>query len=209
MLRPLDVIVAAILLARPDIAEDEAVRHAKVLREVAREHAFDPLTGVAIIRHESGWQSQTISANGEDYGLAQIRARYIGACRNDADPLRHPSKECQAVKRSLLDAETNIRTMGKLIGSTASCAVRKPAANPCTAGSRATRVATTRNASAGASPAPRPGRSSATAPGWSAKYAENARAGLVADRRGALASLGPARAEAGSTAGETGSAASD
>ena len=116
MLRPLDVIVAAILLARPDMAQDEALRHAKVLREVAREHAFDPLTGVAIIRHESGWQPQTISSNGEDYGLAQIRARYIGACKNDADPLEHPSKECQAVKRSLLDAETNIRTMGKLIG---------------------------------------------------------------------------------------------
>lgn len=116
MLRPLDVIVAAILLARPDMAQDEALGHAKVLREVAREHAFDPLSGVAIIRHESGWNAQTVSRNGEDYGLAQIRARYIGACKNDADPLRHPGKECQGVKRSLLDAETNIRTMGKLIG---------------------------------------------------------------------------------------------
>jgi hypothetical protein len=115
VLRPLDVIVAAILLSRPDMAEDEALRHARVLREVARDHAFDPLTGVAIVRHESGWQSATISKNGEDYGLAQIRARYIGACRDDADPLRHPSKECQAVKHSLLDPETNLRTMGELI----------------------------------------------------------------------------------------------
>jgi hypothetical protein len=115
VLRPLDVIVAAILIARPDMAEEEALRHAKVLREVAREHAFDPFTGVAIIRHESGWHAQTVSSSGEDYGLAQIRARYIGACKNDPDPLKHPGKECQAVKRSLLDAETNIRTMGQLI----------------------------------------------------------------------------------------------
>ncbi len=115
VLRPLDVIVAAILLARPDMADDEARRHARVLREVAREHAFDPLTGVALIRKESGWHADVVSRSGEDYGLAQIRARYIGACKNDADPLLHPSQQCQAVKRSLLDPETNIRTMGKLI----------------------------------------------------------------------------------------------
>jgi hypothetical protein len=125
VLRPLDVIVAAILLASPDMADDEAQRHARVLRQVAREHEFDPLTGVAIIRKESGWHSGAVSNNGEDYGLAQIRARYIGACKNDADPKLNPSKECQAVKRSLLDPETNIRTMGKLITEHRSLCFRK------------------------------------------------------------------------------------
>jgi hypothetical protein len=49
--------------------------------------------------------------------LAQIRARYIGACRDDADPVTRPSAKCRAVKRALLDPENNIRTMSTLIAN--------------------------------------------------------------------------------------------
>ena len=102
-------------LSRPDMPTEDATRQAKVLQTVAREHGFDPLTGVAIIHLESGWDPARVSENGEDYGLAQIRARYIGACRGDADPVRSPSKECRAVKEELLNGEANIRKMGELI----------------------------------------------------------------------------------------------
>ena len=115
MVRPIAVIVAAILLSRPEMPVEEAQHFAKALGAVAKEHHFDPLTGVAMVHFESGWLPHVVSENGEDYGLGQIRARYIGACRNDEDPLKDPSGECKAVKKSLLDAETNLNAMGQLI----------------------------------------------------------------------------------------------
>lgn len=115
MLRPIAVIVSAIMMSRPQMPPAEAERYARVLQAEAREHDFDPLTGVAIIHFESAWQPRVVSQNLEDYGLAQIRARYIGACKQDADPLNAPSEECRAVKRALLEPEYNIRTMADLI----------------------------------------------------------------------------------------------
>lgn len=115
MIRPIFIIVSAILLSRPQMPKEDATRYATVLRAEAKAHSFDPLTGVAIIHFESGWHPDTVSGNLEDYGLGQIRARYVGACKKDDDPLNHPSKACKAVKASLLEPETNIRTMAKLI----------------------------------------------------------------------------------------------
>jgi hypothetical protein len=115
MLRSLAIIVAAISLSRPGIDQDQAQRYAKVLQEEGRARHFDPLTAVAIVHFESGWHPEVISDNGEDYGLGQIRARYVGACRKDSDPKDSPSEECRALKQSLLDAETNLRTMAQLI----------------------------------------------------------------------------------------------
>jgi hypothetical protein len=115
VLRPIAVIVAALRLSRPDMPVEDATRHATVLQQVAKEHGFDPLTGVAIIHLESGWDASRVSENGEDYGLAQIRARYVGACRNDPDPVKRPSKECRAVQHELLNAAANIRKLGELV----------------------------------------------------------------------------------------------
>jgi len=115
VLRPLATIVTAILLSRPEMPREEAERYARVVQEEAKTRDFDPLTAVAIIHFESGWVPSVVSADGEDYGLGQIRARYVGACRNDDDPLSAPSAECQQVKQSLLDAESNLRTMGQVI----------------------------------------------------------------------------------------------
>ncbi len=115
MVRPVAIIVAAIMLSRPQMPREEAVEFAKVLNAVAKEHNFDPLTGVAIVHYESGWRPEVVSPNGEDHGLGQIRARYIGACRKDEDPVNAPSEACKAVKKSLLEAETNLQTMGQLI----------------------------------------------------------------------------------------------
>lgn len=115
MFRPLAIIIAAISISRPDLGAEELTRYASVLQQESKKRGFDPLTAVAIIHFESGWQPSAISPNGEDYGLGQIRARYVGACRSDPDPLESPSAECASVKQSLLDAETNIRTMGEVI----------------------------------------------------------------------------------------------
>jgi hypothetical protein len=115
VVRPLAVIVWAILASRPSVSELDATRYAKALQSVAKLHHFDPFTGVAIIQQESGFNPSSISRDGEDYGLGQIRARYIGPCQADEDPILNPSAECQAVKESLLDPEVNIRTMAELI----------------------------------------------------------------------------------------------
>jgi hypothetical protein len=115
MLRPVATIVSAILLSRPAMDPEQAEHFAKVLQTEAKEHGFDPLTVVAMVHFESGWNPAVVSQNGEDYGLGQVRARFIGACRDDTDPLTSPSAECQAVKRSLLEAETNLRTVAQII----------------------------------------------------------------------------------------------
>ncbi|MBX3182460.1 MAG: hypothetical protein KF915_07520 [Polyangiaceae bacterium] len=115
MIRPLAVIIAAIQLSRPQIPEAEAKRYAEALQAEAKARDFDPLTGVAIIHFESYWHPRVISADGEDYGLGQIRARFVAGCRDDVDPVSDPSPACQAAKERLLDGVTNIRRMGALI----------------------------------------------------------------------------------------------
>lgn len=102
-------------MTRPGMPDDEARHYAEILQDVASEHDFDPLTAVAIAHFESGWNPGVISDNGEDYGLGQIRARYIGACRKDADPKDNPGIDCRVVKAYLLNPEVNLRTMGLLI----------------------------------------------------------------------------------------------
>lgn len=115
MVRPLWMVVAAISLSRPELPADEIERYAQVLIDEARQRDFDPFTGVAIIHRESGWRPGAVSRSGEDYGLGQIRARYVGACRHDEDPLHAPSAACRAEKERLLDGEANIRAMAEQI----------------------------------------------------------------------------------------------
>lgn len=115
MLRSLAFIVAAIQLRHPEVSNEDAERYARLLREQAEIHDFDPISGVAIISHESRFKPEARSKNGEDFGLAQIRARYIGACKGDKDPVRRPSEACSEVQRQLLTPEENIRQMGLLI----------------------------------------------------------------------------------------------
>jgi transglycosylase-like protein with SLT domain len=113
--RTIAAIVVAIRFGHPDVSEEDATRYAAALQAAAVENEFDPLTGVAIIRRESQFHPRAASRDGEDFGLAQVRARYIGACKKDKDPKRRPSAACQAVKESLLDPDENIRVMGQLI----------------------------------------------------------------------------------------------
>jgi hypothetical protein len=113
--RSIAAIALAIRFGHPDVSEEDATRYAVALQAEAEQSSFDPLTGVAIIHRESRFHPRAVSPDGEDFGLAQVRARHIGACKKDKNPKRRPSAACQAVKDSLLDPEENIRVMGQLI----------------------------------------------------------------------------------------------
>ncbi|MEP7126725.1 MAG: hypothetical protein ABJE95_37695 [Byssovorax sp.] len=115
MIRSIPVLVSAILLSHPTMPKPEAARYATVLNQVALEHDFDPLTAVAIIHFETHWRPALISPDGEDYGLGQVRGRYLAACRSDEDPVGAPSAACQAAKSNLLDGAFNIRRMATII----------------------------------------------------------------------------------------------
>jgi hypothetical protein len=90
-------------------------RYAAWLIDVAREHDFDPFTGIAIIEHESRWRASAVSPDGEDMGLAQIRARFRPGCTDDADPVHAPDQECQAAKARLLNPLASMKAMGHAI----------------------------------------------------------------------------------------------
>jgi len=107
----------AIRFAHPEVGEGDATKYAEALQAEAQKHDFDPLTGVAIIHHESRFKPRAVSPDGEDYGLAQVRARHFGACKKDKSPRRNPSAACREVKESLLDPAENIRIMAELITS--------------------------------------------------------------------------------------------
>lgn len=115
MIRPIAVLVTAMGLSRPGIPAPEAKRYATALNEIAAANHFDPLLAVAMIHYETHWYPQLVSSDGEDHGLGQVRARFIGACRQDEDPLNAPSEACKLVKLSLLDGVENIRRMGSII----------------------------------------------------------------------------------------------
>lgn len=111
----LAVIIAALHLANPTLSKPVRQNMAKTIAIEAERAHVDPLLMVAVFWHESGVRRGAVSKDGEDYGLGQIRARFIGACRHDEDPVHNPSEECLAVKASLLDANYNIRVTAQVI----------------------------------------------------------------------------------------------
>jgi hypothetical protein len=115
--RPIQIIVNAILLSRPTMPIAEANRYAHVLQDEAVKYSYDPLTAVSIIHFESRWYPGAVSRDGEDFGLGQVRARWYGACRKDADPVHAPSPGCQGTKASLLNGENNLRRMSVIIAA--------------------------------------------------------------------------------------------
>lgn len=115
VIRAVSILIAAISLSRPSIPKEEAGRYAKILNEIGKTNEIDPLIAVAMVHYESHWQPGVVSSDGEDHGLGQVRARYVGACLNDEDPVNNPSEACKAVKANLLVGETNLKAMGGII----------------------------------------------------------------------------------------------
>lgn len=110
MLRSIAVIVWAIQTANPSVPDASAKAYAKIIQTESRKRNIDPFTIIAIVRNESGWRAGVVSRDGEDYGLGQIRARYIGACRSDRN-----SSACAGVKASLLSGAYNLRMVAASI----------------------------------------------------------------------------------------------
>jgi hypothetical protein len=129
VLRTLQAIVAAIQLSAPGVSGSDAVRFAKALREQAQIHDFDPFTAVAMIHSESRFNALAISPDGEDYGLGQIRARFIGGCKGTESPVEHPTDECLRQKEQLLVPEENIRILAELISRHRDLCQRKVRSN--------------------------------------------------------------------------------
>ena len=129
LVRAIALLVSAITISRPGIPKEEATRYAKVLNEIASKNDFDPLLAVAMIHYESHWNPSVASDDGEDYGLGQVRARFIGACKSDEDPVGAPSEACKAVKMSLLAGENNLRVMGGIIAANKKMCLEKRGKN--------------------------------------------------------------------------------
>ena len=115
MFRAIASIVAAIQLSQPKVTDEDARRFAEALQKQAKVHDFDPFTGVSMIFHESSFNPSAISRDGEDYGLGQIRARFIGGCKHTESPVQAPTPACKKEKERLLVPEENIRVMAELI----------------------------------------------------------------------------------------------
>lgn len=206
------MLIAAITMSRPSIPKEEATRYAKVLNEIGSKYAFDPLLAVAMVHYESHWSPSVASDDGEDYGLGQVRARFVGACRDDEDPVNAPSEACKAVKAQLLAGETNLRYVGSIIGANKKMCSEKRGRNKpeywiagyqglshpernkyCIPGPTTTRVLDYhKELLAALAPSPRKGKATAIA---------------KAGAKGASPSKGAATAKAGAAAKATGSKA--
>jgi hypothetical protein len=78
MLREIAQIILAIHLSSPKLPDARTKAYANTMQQEADKNDIDPLMIVAIAEHESQFNERAISADGEDYGLMQIRARYYG-----------------------------------------------------------------------------------------------------------------------------------
>lgn len=79
MLREIAQIVFAIhmsLAPQQHFTEKQIKYYAAEIQQAAEKADVDPLLYVSIITHESQWNERAISADHEDYGLMQVRARY-------------------------------------------------------------------------------------------------------------------------------------
>lgn len=94
------------------VSDKQRSAWARILIRVAKKHNFDPLSGWAIIAHESRWRPGAVSADGHDIGLAQIRYTLRRACREDRD-----SKACKQQKQALFDPAVNMAAMAEAITS--------------------------------------------------------------------------------------------
>ena len=77
MFREIAQIILAIQLSTSHLLPVRAQSFAQVMQKDAVKIGIDPFLFVAIAAHESHFNELAISKDGEDYGLLQIRAKYI------------------------------------------------------------------------------------------------------------------------------------
>lgn len=115
MVRTVAVVVAALLSLRPSVPAPAAQAWSKTIQKVAADRDIDPFTLLAIFWHESHLHPGVVSPDGEDFGLGQIRARYLKGCRRDMPAAKDMSASCMAVKARLMDPTYNIALVAKVI----------------------------------------------------------------------------------------------
>lgn len=110
MIRSVAIIAAAIRIANPDISEATARGYATTLQQTAKEHHFDPFTGVAIGWHETKWRPATTGgAGGKCHGLFQVCVQWaVPACKQS-----YESAACKRERTTLLDPHHAIRRLGR------------------------------------------------------------------------------------------------
>lgn len=110
MIRSIALIASAIQVANPHVSDATARAHAAVLQREAKEHDFDPFTGVAMGKHETHWRPATVGgAEGKCYGLFQVCVQWaVTACQRDG----FTSDACQRERAALLRAPHAIRRLG-------------------------------------------------------------------------------------------------
>lgn len=102
MIRPLAVVVAAILHFQPTMAASRARSYAELVQKESEKRTIDPLTIVAIIGHESWWVSSAVDGT-DAIGLGQHRLSNYPECQKEPD-----GEACAARRRRLLDPFENI-----------------------------------------------------------------------------------------------------
>lgn len=114
---PATLLAGLILACNPTLPGKTAARYAQVAAQQANVAGVRPDILVALVCSESGWRSGAVSADREDWGLGQVRARYLPGCRNDSSPTSSPSPSCRSEQQLLLQPEHNLRVVGKAIKS--------------------------------------------------------------------------------------------
>lgn len=105
------VVAAAIALVAPSMPTAKREQYARLLVAEGRREGVDPLLVVAIVEHESRWRKGAVSKDGEDFGLGQLRARFLPECRTLA------SARCVSLKSRLTrDAAFNLRRTVRVLG---------------------------------------------------------------------------------------------
>lgn len=73
----LTTILLALQLSAPGLNDKITMNYAKVIQKQSIKKNIDPLIIISIIAHESHWNSRAISNDKNDYGLMQVRARFV------------------------------------------------------------------------------------------------------------------------------------
>lgn len=119
MIREAAVALALAHLA-PRMPPAQRAELAHTFHIVAEKRGLDPLDLVAIAWHESDLRAGAISPDGEDFGLMQVRGRFLAACLDDRN-----SKMCKIAKVALLDPHRNIEVAGAAIAAIRSTLCRR------------------------------------------------------------------------------------
>ena len=112
--RTLRAVIAGLEVAQPRMTKATRKHYAEIIRKEAIDHSFDPLTLIAIVHFESGFNPGLIHANPpREYsvGLSQINVLAMHrSCREDLS-----SDACGARIAALMDGAYNLKVAAALI----------------------------------------------------------------------------------------------